>query len=57
MVVSGGEEVTLRVPISRSISDINLRLENVALNYITSKNKAIDVRGPVFCTITCTLKE
>jgi O-phosphoseryl-tRNA synthetase len=57
MVVSGREEVTVRVPISRSISDINLMLENVALNYITSKNKAIDVRGPVFCTITCTLTE
>jgi O-phosphoseryl-tRNA synthetase len=57
MVVSGREEVTVRVPISRSISDINLRLENVALNYITGKNKAIDVRGPVFCTITCKLKD
>lgn len=57
MVVSGKEEVTIRVPISRSISDINLRLEDVALNYITSKNKTIDVRGPVFCTITCKLNE
>ncbi len=57
MVVSGREEVVIRVPISRSISDINLRLENVALNYITGKNKSIDVRGPVFCTITCKLKD
>jgi len=57
MVVSGKEEVAIRVPISRSISDINLRLEDIALNYITGKNKAIDVRGPVFCTITCELKE
>jgi O-phosphoseryl-tRNA synthetase len=57
MIVSGKEEVIIRVPISRSVSDINLRLESVALNYITSKNKAIDVRGPVFCTITCELKE
>lgn len=57
MVVSSKEEVTVRVPISRSISDINLRLDDVALNYITSKNKAIDVRGPVFCTIACKLEE
>lgn len=57
MVVSGKDEVTVRVPISRSISDINLRLDDVALSYITSKNKAIDVRGPVFCTITCILKD
>lgn len=57
MIVSGKDEVTVRVPISRSISDINLRLDEVTLNYITSNNKAIDVRGPVFCTITCVLKE
>ena len=57
MVVSGKDEVTVRVPISRSISDINLRLDEVALSYITSKNKAIDVRGPVFCTVTCILKD
>jgi O-phosphoseryl-tRNA synthetase len=57
MAVSGKEEVTIRVPISRSISDINLRLDEVALNYITSKNKTIDVRGPVFCTITCKIIE
>lgn len=57
MVVSGKEEVTVRVPIVRSLSDINLRLNDVALNYITSNNKAIDVRGPVFCTITCKIKD
>jgi O-phosphoseryl-tRNA synthetase len=57
MVVSGKDEVTVRVPISRSISDINLRLDEVALSYITSNNKAIDVRGPVFCTITCIIKD
>jgi O-phosphoseryl-tRNA synthetase len=57
MVVSSKEEVTIRVPISRSISDINLRLDEVALSYITSKNKSIDVRGPVFCTITCVLED
>ena len=56
MVVSGKEEVTLRVPIVRSLSDINLKLDDVALNYITSNNKVIDIRGPVFCTITCKLK-
>jgi len=57
MVVSGKDDVTMRVPISRSISDINLRLDEVALNYITSHNKAIDVRGPVFCTITAEIKD
>ncbi len=57
MVVSGADKIKLRTPISRSISDINLRLHEIALNYITSKNKTIDVRGPVFCTITCSGKD
>jgi O-phosphoseryl-tRNA synthetase len=57
MIVSGKDEVIVRVPISRSLSDINLKLEEVALNYITSNNKAIDLRGPIFCTITCKLKD
>ncbi|HML05704.1 MAG TPA: O-phosphoserine--tRNA ligase, partial [Methanobacterium sp.] len=37
MIVSGADEVTVRVPISRSLSDINLKLDDVALSYITSK--------------------
>ena len=57
MVVSGAEEVSLRTTISRSISDINLRLDEVALNYITSENKVIDVRGPTFSTLNCRITE
>jgi O-phosphoseryl-tRNA synthetase len=57
MVVSGAEEVSLRTTISRSISDINLRLDEVALNYITSENKVIDVRGPTFSTLNCRVLE
>lgn len=57
MVLSNNEEVKLRTTISRSISDINLTLDDVALNYITSKNKVIDVRGPIFCTITCSIED
>ncbi|MGC9517300.1 MAG: O-phosphoserine--tRNA ligase [Methanomicrobiales archaeon] len=53
MVVSGEEEIKIRTTISRSISDINLILEEVGLNYITSLNKTIDVRGPIFSTICC----
>lgn len=57
MVVSGEDKITLRVPISRSLSDINLRINEVALNYITSKNKTIDIRGPVFSTITAEIED
>ncbi|MGZ7069256.1 MAG: O-phosphoserine--tRNA ligase [Methanobacterium sp.] len=57
MVVSGKDDITVRVPISRSLSDINLMLDEVALRYITSENKAIDLRGPVFCTINAKIKD
>ncbi|NYB52075.1 MAG: O-phosphoserine--tRNA ligase [Methanobacteriaceae archaeon] len=52
MVVSGEENVTLRTTIAKAPSDVNLVLDEVAMRYITSKNKVIDIRGPIFCTIT-----
>lgn len=55
-VVSGAGKLVLRTTIARSISDINLMLEEVALNYITGENKVIDVRGPIFCTIISEIK-
>lgn len=56
MVVSGEENLKFRTTIARYISDVNLTLNNIALNYITSENKVIDVRGPIFCTITCEIE-
>lgn len=52
MVISGEENVTLRTTIAKAPSDVNLKLDDVAMRYITSKNKVIDIRGPIFCTIT-----
>lgn len=57
LVVSGEERLKFRTTISRYISDINLVLDKIALNYITGENKVLDVRGPVFCTITCEVEE
>jgi len=57
MVVSGEEQITLRTTIAKSPSDVNLKLDKVAMRYITSKNKVIDIRGPIFCTITGEIKE
>ncbi len=57
MVVSGVDKTTLRVPISRSLSDINLIVDEVGLSYITSKNRAIDLRGPIFCTIRAEIQD
>ncbi|MDH5811250.1 MAG: O-phosphoserine--tRNA ligase [Candidatus Verstraetearchaeota archaeon] len=41
-------EVELRVRMAKLLSDINLRLTEVGMRYITSKGGKIDVRGPVF---------
>ncbi len=57
MVVSGEENLKFRTTIARYISDVNLILNKIALNYITSENKVIDVRGPIFSTITCEVKD
>ena len=57
MVVSGEESLKFRTTIARYISDVNLILNKIALNYITSENKVIDVRGPIFSTITCEVKD
>lgn len=51
MVLAGTNELKMRTTIARSISDINLKLDDVALNYITSQNKEIDIRGPIFSTL------
>ncbi len=56
MVISGEENVTLRTTIAKAPSDVNLKLDEVAMRYITSKNKVIDIRGPIFCTITSEIK-
>jgi|Deesub1362A_J573_1020465.scaffolds.fasta_scaffold00115_65 O-phosphoseryl-tRNA synthetase len=48
---SGTLGVKVRVPIVKSLSDINLSLDPLALRYIQGKNKKIDIRGPVFITI------
>jgi O-phosphoseryl-tRNA synthetase len=47
----GKTEFDVRVKIVRSPNDINLTIDPVATRYITSRNKRIDLRGPVFTTI------
>jgi O-phosphoseryl-tRNA synthetase len=57
MVVSGEERINLRTTIAKLPSDVNLKLDEMAVRYITSKNKVIDIRGPIFCTITGEIKD
>ncbi|MEM2535579.1 MAG: O-phosphoserine--tRNA ligase [Candidatus Hadarchaeales archaeon] len=47
-----GKPVKVRVRNVKSPSDINVVVEEVAQRYLTSKQKKVDVRGPVFTTIT-----
>jgi O-phosphoseryl-tRNA synthetase len=48
----GEKSVTIRVRNVKSPADINLRVADAAQRYITSRNKKIDIRGPVFTTVT-----
>lgn len=57
MMMGSVKDLSLRTTLSKSISDVNLRLDPVGLNYITGNNKVIDLRGPVFCTITAEILE
>lgn len=52
----GEKKAKVRIPIVESLNDINLELKKPARRYITSNNKKIDVRGPVFTTLVTTIE-
>ncbi len=47
----GENEVKVRVKAAKSLGDINLSMDGAAQRYVTSNNKRIDVRGPIFTTV------
>ncbi|MGC9443961.1 MAG: O-phosphoserine--tRNA ligase [Candidatus Methanospirareceae archaeon] len=47
--------VTVNVKIVRSGADINIVIDDVAARYITSTNRKLDIRGPVFLTVIAKL--
>ncbi len=47
-----GKPVKVRVRNVKSPSDINVVVEEVAQRYLTSRRKRVDVRGPMFTTVT-----
>ena len=55
-LVSNVDEFEFRVPIVRSLSDINLKVDELALKQIMGENKVIDVRGPVFLNAKVEIK-
>ena len=50
-ILSGETTLVHRSTIARSLSDVNLTLNDVAMNYINNENKLIDIRGPIFSTV------
>ncbi|MDR0900910.1 MAG: O-phosphoserine--tRNA ligase [Methanobrevibacter sp.] len=50
-ILSGEEEIAIRSTIARALSDVNIKLDDVAMNYINNEAKLIDIRGPIFSTI------
>ncbi len=51
----GESQAKVQVKNVKLLSDINLRIDEVAQRYITSNKKRIDVRGPVFATVVADL--
>lgn len=47
-----GEGTSVQIKMSKHPSDINVKIEEWAMRYITDNKKKIDLRGPVFMTIT-----
>ena len=50
-IASNQDAVTVRSTMAKAASDINLRIDDVAMRYINNENKLIDIRGPLFSTI------
>lgn len=55
-VISGSDDLILRNTIARSLSDVNLKLDDIAMKYINDDNKLIDIRGPIFSTVKLEVK-
>jgi O-phosphoseryl-tRNA synthetase len=52
-----GEGTHVQVKMSKLPSDVNLRIEEYAMRYVTDHNKKVDLRGPVFLTVRSVIPE
>ncbi len=50
------KDCEVKVKIVRSGADINIKIDELAMRYVTSKKKKIDIRGPVFITVVARIK-
>lgn len=47
-----GESASVQIKMSKHPSDINIKIEEYAMRFITDNKRKIDLRGPVFMTVT-----
>lgn len=52
-----GKGTTVQVKMAKLPSDINLKIEEYAMRFVTDNKKKVDVRGPVFLSVTSTVTE
>jgi O-phosphoseryl-tRNA synthetase len=52
-----GKGTTVQVKMAKLSSDINLRIDEYAMRFITDNKKKVDVRGPVFLLVRSAIKE
>lgn len=50
-----GETASVQIKMSKHPSDINIKIEEWAMRYITDNKRKIDLRGPVFMTVSSKL--
>ncbi|WP_409200158.1 O-phosphoserine--tRNA ligase [Methanobrevibacter sp. DSM 116169] len=55
-VLAGETDIEFRTTIARSLSDVNLKVDKIAMNYINNENKILDIRGPIFSTVNLSIK-
>jgi len=52
-----GKATTVQVKMAKLPSDINLKIDEYAMRFITDNKKKVDVRGPVFLSVRSIVKE
>nr|WP_321350149.1 O-phosphoserine--tRNA ligase [uncultured Methanoregula sp.] len=52
-----GKGTTMQVKMAKLPSDINLKIEEYAMRFVTDNKKKVDVRGPVFLSVSSTIRE
>jgi O-phosphoseryl-tRNA synthetase len=52
-----GKVTTVQVKMAKLPSDINLKIDEYAMRFITDNKKKVDVRGPVFLSVRSIIKE